>query len=259
MSVIMRPWGHQHFRMRGPESGLPVLFLNSLGTDLRMWEGVIDRLPTLRAIGMDKRGHGLSATPETPWTLQDLAQDALALLDHLAIDRAVIAGCSIGGMIAQQIATLAPNRVAGLFLSNTAMKVGTDASWQARIDGVTAQGLRGLAAQIMERWFSPEFRASDAAKPWETLLRLGDDAGYIGTCRVLAAADLMTTSPGITCPVLMLAGSADQSTPPELVRATAAAISGARVELIQGSGHIPAIDNPDATARLLAAFHRGLA
>lgn len=259
MSVLLRPWGHLHYRLRGPESGLPVVLLNSLGTDLRMWEGVADRLPAIRLIGMDKRGHGLSATPTDDWTLDDLAGDALALMDHLGVARAVIAGCSIGGMIAQRIATMAPDRVAGLFLSNTAMKVGTDESWAARIKGVTEHGLRGLAPQIMERWFGPTFRSTDEAKAWETLLMRGDDAGYIATCRVLAAADLRSTSPAIACPVLLVGGTADASTPEDLIRATAAAIPGARVEIIQGSGHIPAIDNPEATARLLADFHRGLA
>jgi 3-oxoadipate enol-lactonase/4-carboxymuconolactone decarboxylase len=107
----------------------------------------------------------------------------------------------------------APDRVAGLFLSNTAMKVGTDESWAARISGVTDQGLRGLAPQIMERWFSPAFRATPDAKAWETMLMRGDDAGYIGTCRVLAAADLRATSPTIACPVMLVGGSADASTP----------------------------------------------
>jgi 3-oxoadipate enol-lactonase len=258
MSVFMRPWGHLHYRLRGPDAALPVILLNSLGTDLRMWEGVADRLPDLRLVGMDKRGHGLSATPSADWTLDDLAADVLALMDHLGIDRAAVAGCSIGGMIAQRMATLAPDRVAGLFLSNTAMKVGTDDSWAARIAGVTEHGLSGLAPQIMERWFAPAFRASDEAKAWETMLMRGDNAGYISTCRVLAAADLRATSPAIVCPVLLVGGTADASTPEALVRETAAAIMGAQVEIIQGSGHIPAIDNPEATARLLADFHRGL-
>jgi 3-oxoadipate enol-lactonase len=259
MSVLLRPWGHMHYRLRGPRSALPVMLLNSLGTDLRMWEGVADRLPHLHLIGMDKRGHGLSATPDTDWTLDDLAADALALMDHLGLDRALVAGCSIGGMIAQRMATLAPPRVAGLFLSNTAMKVGTDESWAARIAGVTAHGLGGLAPQIMERWFAPDFRASPDASAWQTLLRHGDVAGYVATCRVLAAADLRATSPAIACPVLLVGGSADAATPEDLVRATAAAIPDARVRIIQGSGHIPAIDNPDTTARLLDDFHRGLA
>jgi 3-oxoadipate enol-lactonase len=258
MSILMRPWGHQHFRIKGPDQGLPVLLLNSLGTDLRMWDAVTDRLSHLKMIGLDKRGHGLSATPVTGWTLDDLAQDAIALMDHLDVPQAMIAGCSIGGMIAQRIAVLAPSRVKGLFLSNTAMKVGTVASWQARIDAVTEHGLSSLAAQIMDRWFGPAFRGSPDAKAWETMLMRGDDAGYIATCKVLAAADLTNQSPHISCPVVILGGTADQSTPPDLIYATAAAIPGARVEIIDGAGHIPAIDSPEITARLLDTFHRSL-
>jgi 3-oxoadipate enol-lactonase len=259
MSVLMRPWGHQHFRVRGPDTGLPVLLLNSLGTDLRMWETVADLLPDLRLIGMDKRGHGLSATPPDGWLLEDLAEDALSLLDHLGIARALVAGCSIGGMIAQHLAATRPDRVAGLFLSNTAMKVGTPESWAQRISDVETLGLAGFAPQIMQRWFGAAFRNSDAALPWLTLLSHGDDAGYIATCHALRVADLTSGSPTIACPVQFIAGTEDQATPPDLVRATAAAIPGARFELLQGSGHIPAIDNPEATARLLAGFHRGLA
>ncbi len=138
------------------------------------------------------------------------------------------------------------------------MKVGTPALWQDRIDAIAAQGLRALAPQIMQRWFGAAFRASAAARPWEVLLRHGDDAGYVATCRLLATADLRATSPQIACPVLMLAGSDDLATPPALVQETAAAIPGARVELIAGAGHIPAIDSPETTARLLAAFHGAL-
>ncbi len=78
MSVLTRPWGHMHFRDRGPEGGLPIVLLNSLGTDLRMWEAVVDRLPDLRCIGLDARGHGLSSTPLKPWSIADLAEDVLA-------------------------------------------------------------------------------------------------------------------------------------------------------------------------------------
>jgi 4-carboxymuconolactone decarboxylase len=90
------------------------------------------------------------------------------------------------------------------------------------------------------------------------LLRNGDEAGYLATCRVLARADLRTRSPAIACPTLLIGGTADQSTPPDLVQATAAAIPGARAVILEGSGHIPAIDNPGAVASLLGAFHQGL-
>lgn len=258
MSVLMRPWGHLHYRDQGPRGGLPVITLNSLGTDLRMWQGVADLLPDLRLIGMDKRGHGLSATPAAPWDINDLAGDVLALMDHLAIPRALIAGCSIGGIIAQLLGARHPDRVAGLLLSNTAPKVGTQASWDTRIAAIQAGGLASIAPAILERWFAPAFLASDAVRPWATLLLRNDPEGYIGTCRVLAALDLTAEAPRISAPTLCLTGTADQSTPPDLVRALAASIPGAQVHILEGSGHIPAIDNPAAVAALLADFHRSL-
>jgi 3-oxoadipate enol-lactonase len=258
MQVLMRPWGHSHYRDHGPKTGLPIVFLNSLGTDLRMWDGVTARLPAFRCIGMDKRGHGLSATPTEPWTIHDLADDALALLDHLNIERALIAGCSIGGIIAQAFAARHPARTAGLFLSNTAPKVGTDASWQARIDAIRAGGLASIAPSILDRWFAPSFLTTPEAKAWATMLLRNDVEGYIGTCRVLAAADLTAETATIRAPTLCLAGSADQSTPPDLVRATAALIPGATLTLLDGSGHLPAIDAPTRVADLISAFHRSL-
>lgn len=259
MSVLMRPWGHMHYRERGPAGAPVVVFANSLGTDLRMWEAVVDRLPGLRCIGFDKRGHGLSAVPSDPWTVEDLAGDAVALMDHLGIARAVMAGCSIGGMIAMAAGIAAPERLRGLLVSNSAAKVGTAESWAARVAAVTEQGLRGMAEPILERWFGNDFRQSAAVRPWQRMLELGDVAGYLGTCDALVRADLRGRVAGLRMPVLFLAGSEDQSTPPALVQETAAMISGARVEVLDGSGHIPAIDNPDQVARLLADFVGGLA
>lgn len=259
MSVLMRDWGHMHYRERGPAGAPVVVFGNSLGTDLRMWEAVVDRLPDLRCIGFDKRGHGLSAVPEQPWTVEDLAADAVALMDHLGVGRAVMAGCSIGGMIALAAGIAAPERFAGLFVSNSAAKVGTAEGWAARVAAVSEQGLRGMAGPILERWFGNAFRASDAVLPWRRMLELGDVAGYLGTCHALAKADLRQGVGGLRMPVQFLAGSEDQSTPVALVQETSAMILGARVTVLDGSGHIPAIDNPDRVARLLADFVGGLA
>ena len=256
MPVLMRTWGHMHFTDQG--TGPAVVFANSLGTDLRMWSQVADAMPGHRRIGFDKRGHGLSATPATGWTVEDLADDVAALVDHLGVARAVIAGCSVGGMVAMATAIRHPARCAALVLSNTAAKIGTDESWQARIDAVGRDGLAGLAPSIIERWFSAAFRQSAETLAWKTMLQRCDPAGYIGTCRALARADLRAGVTTLALPVLMLAGSQDLSTPPELMAETAALIPGARLVVIDGSGHISAIDAPDATARLIGDFLKGL-
>lgn len=259
MHVLMRPWGHMHYRTTGRGTALPVLFLNSLGTDLRMWDAVSSRLTGGPLIGLDKRGHGLSSTPIAPWTIEDLADDALALLDHLGLPRALIVGCSIGGMIAQALTARAPDRCAGLVLSNTAAKIGTAESWAARIAAIRTGGIGAIAGPILERWFAPDFLARPEAAAWATMLVRNDAEGYIGTCQALAAADLTATTAVLRLPVLCLAGSADLSTPPDLVRAMAATIPGARVEVLEGSGHLPAIDAPDRVAALIHSFREGLA
>ncbi len=251
MRVLTRPWGHLHFRDSGPSKAPALLFANSLGTDLRMWEAVGERLPKVRTIGFDKRGHGLSATPEGGWDIADLADDAIALLDHLGLERVVVVGCSVGGQIAQALTIRHPERVSALLLSNTAARIGTPESWQARIDAIEAGGLAAIAPAVLTRWFAPAFLARPDARLWATMLERCDPQGYIATCEALARADLTAEVPRITCPTLCLAGSEDQATPPDLVRATAERIPGARFVVLDGSGHLPAIDAPEATARLI--------
>jgi 3-oxoadipate enol-lactonase len=254
MSVLIRPWGHLHFMDQGPRDAPAILFANSLGTDLRMWTGVTDLLATHRCIRFDMRGHGLSATPADDWTVQDIAADAVALLDHLGIARATIAGCSVGGMVAQALAIDHPARATALIPSNTAAKIGTEESWQSRITAIETAGIASIADMVLDRWFPKAFRASPDALPWCTMLLRTDPAGYIQTCRALSRADLRIGVANLSLPTLMIAGTEDQATPPALVQETAALISGARLTVLQGSGHIPAIDAPATTAAAITAF-----
>lgn len=256
MSCLIRPWGHMHFKISGPDGAPAVLWANSLGTDLRMWDAVVTLLPSWRHIRFDKRGHGLSSTPDAPWKVTDLAEDAAALLSHLRIDSAVVAGCSVGGMIAQALAIHHPSFVRALVLSNTAAKIGTPEAWSARMEAVRAGGMALISDAVLERWFAAHFRQSDAAKPWGTMLLRCDPAGYIGTCDALARADFRAGVGGIALPTLMIAGTEDLATPPELVAETCAMIPGAQLVMMQGSGHIPAIDAPEATAAAIGHFLR---
>jgi len=223
-----------------------------------MWDGVVARMPGWRHVRFDMRGHGLSSTPADPWDVTDLADDAAALLDHLAIGRAVVAGCSVGGMIAMGAGLAHPARTRALILSNTAPRIGTADLWKARIATVRAEGMAAIAGAVMERWFAPGFRGSDAAKPWETMLLRCDPAGYAGTCAALARADFRAEIGQIGCPALLIAGGHDLATPPDLVAQAAAMIRRSTLVTLPASGHIPAIDAPKATALAVAAFLKGL-
>ncbi|OOY20385.1 3-oxoadipate enol-lactonase [Thioclava sp. DLFJ5-1] len=254
MHALICDWGHIHYREDGVAQGVPVICLNSLGTDLRMWDGLVAPLSGYRLVRMDKRGHGLSATSDAAPTITDLARDALAVADHLGIEAAVFVGCSIGGMIAQEIARIAPERVRALVLSNTAAKIGTEESWAERIATVETQGLPAMAQGVIERWFGPTFRAHPDCALWVTAVARTDAKGYANCCAALAGADLRDALPEISAPTLVIAGSHDGATPPEQVMEMAAAIPGARAELIEGAGHIPAIEAPEQVARLITEF-----
>jgi 3-oxoadipate enol-lactonase len=257
-TCLIRPWGHMHYADTGPVTAPVILWANSLGTDLRMWDGLCALLPGWRHLRIDKRGHGLSATPDNPWDIGDLAGDAVALMDHLGVSRAVFGGCSVGGMVAMSAAVRHPARVRGLILSNTAAKIGTSDAWQARIAAVDAGGLGAITDAVMERWFPAAFRATPAMMPWRTMLLRCDPAGYTGTCAAIARADLRADVAGIDTPTLMIAGTEDLATPPALVAETCAMIPNARLITTAGAGHLPAIDATPATATAIATFLKDL-
>lgn len=242
-----------HHEIRGPAAGPTVAFSNSLGTDLRIWDLVVERLPKeWRLLRYDKRGHGLSeGTPA--FTMQDEVADLAGLLDHLGVSRTVVVGLSVGGLIAQGLAALHPELVAGLVLSNTAHKIGTDEMWNGRIAALRAGGIASIADAILERWFSPSFRA--AASPEfvgaSTMLRRSNLEGYIATCEAIRDADLTESTRALSLPVLCIAGDHDGATPPALVRSMADLIAGAEFHLVEGAGHIPCVEKPDTVASLI--------
>lgn len=254
LSALIRPWGHMHFAVSGPEAAPMILWANALGTDLRLWDAVCALLQGWRHVRFDKRGHGLSATPTGPWEVTDIACDAVALLDHLGVARAVVGGCSVGGMVAQAAAIRHPGRVRALVLSNTAARIGTAEAWEARIAAIRADGLASIVPAVLERWFPSAHRATSAVKPWETMLLRCDPDGYVETCGAIARADFRAGVAGIAVPTLMIAGSEDLATPPDLVAETCALIPNARMITIAGAGHLPAIDAPQTTAAAIAAF-----
>ena len=244
-----------HYREDGKPDGAPVVFANSLGTDLRLWDAVIPHLPKgLRYIRYDKRGHGLTTCPPAPYSMGTLVADAERLLDHLNVRDAVFVGLSIGGMIAQGLAVKRMDQVRAMVLSNTAMKIGTPEMWQDRIDAVRAGGIEALQSSILERWFSTQFRGTPEIAIWKEMLTRQPAEGYIGCSAAISGTDFHTTTASLTLPTLAIAGSEDGSKPPDLVRETAELVKGSRFELIRGAGHLPCVEKPQEYAQILTSF-----
>lgn len=247
-----------HHQVIGGPSGTPTLvFVNSLGTDFRMWRDVVVRLAGEMAIvTYDKRGHGLSGVGRTPYSIAMLADDLAALLDHLGIDRAIICGVSVGGVIAQQLYAARPELVEALILCDTLPKIGDDAFWNARIGRIEAEGLAAVAGPILERWFTPDFRrpGNPDYLGYLAMFERQPVEGYLATCAALRDCDLTSLAPRIGVPTLCVAGDKDGSTPAAAIADFARLVPGARFELIKACGHLPSVEQPEALAAILRSF-----
>ena len=246
-----------HYEEDGDPNVAPVVFANSLGTNLHLWDPILPHLPQgLRIIRYDKRGHGQSSVPPAPYAMGALVRDAEQLLDHLNVRDAVFVGLSIGGLIGQGLAVKRLDQVRALVLSNTAAKIGTQEMWQDRIDAVRAGGIEALADAVMERWFSRDFLASDQLAQWREMLVNQPDEGYIGCSAAIAGADFYTPTSGLRLPVMGIAGAEDGATPPDLVRETVELVPGSSFHLMRRAGHLPCVEKPEEYAGLLAGFLR---
>ena len=250
-----------HYSEDGDPNGRPVVFSNSLGTDLRLWDRLLPQLPKgLRLIRYDKRGHGLSDCPVGQFGMGDLVQDAAGLMDALGIKDAVFVGLSIGGIIAQGLAAERPDLVKAMVLADTAAKIGTPAMWQDRIDAVRKGGIVSLADPILERWFSKSFRETRSTElaGWRNMLIRTSLDGYAGCSLAIAETDLLESTARLTLPTLVVVGDEDGATPPDLVRETAELIPGSTFRVISGAGHLPCIEKPEIMAEHITTFLAGL-
>ena len=244
-----------HFREDGDPNGAPIVFANSLGTDLRLWDKVVPRLPAgLRIIRYDKRGHGLSSCPNGPYSMGALVRDLEQLLDHLEVRDAMVVGLSIGGMIAQGLAVKRLDLVRAAVFSNTGAKIGQPSMWADRMDAVRQGGIEALADATMERWFSRDFRATSEVEIWRNMMTRQPVEGYLGCSAAISGTDFYTPTSGLRLPVLGIAGSEDGSTPPDLVRETVDLVPGSQFALIRRAGHLPCVEKPEEYAELLTNF-----
>ncbi|NLR98290.1 3-oxoadipate enol-lactonase [Rhizobium sp. P38BS-XIX] len=247
-----------HYQIIGGPADKPVLvFANSLGTDFRIWRDVIVRLAGDFAIVLyDKRGHGLSDLGQMPYAIEDHATDLAGLLDFLSVKSAIICGLSVGGLVAQSLYQRRPDLVRALILCDTAHKIGTAESWNARIAQVEAEGIESIVDAVMERWFTPAFRRPEnvAFAGYCNMLTRQPAAGYAATCAALRDADLTEAAARIAVPTICVVGDQDGSTPPDLVLSTAKLIPNARYEVIKDAGHIPCVEQPEALTEVIRAF-----
>jgi 3-oxoadipate enol-lactonase len=244
--------------VHGLGSGKPaIVFINSLGTDHRIWDTVVAELAgEFTILTFDKRGHGLSDLGQPPYRIEDFSQDLAGLLDHYGLTNVILCGLSVGGLIALSLYEQRPDLVRAILFADTAHKIGTPEFWKARIDAVLQNGIASILEPIMSRWFTAPYRVADNAdyQGYCTMLVRQPVEGYAGTCAAIRDADFTEVARRLAVPVLCVVGAEDGSTPPELVRSLAELVPGAGYELIPGAAHIPCVEAPDAFLAHLRRF-----
>lgn len=246
-----------HYEDLGSAALPTIVFSNSLGTDFRIWDGVVRILkPEFRLIRYDKRGHGLSEAPPAPYAMDDHVGDLAALLDEIGVEDTLVVGLSVGGIIAQGLAAERPELTHALVLCDTAHRIGTDAMWNDRIAAVEAGGIGSIADGILERWFSAAFRAEHGTElaGYRHMLIRTPAEGYAGTCAAIRDADLTESTRHLGLPALCVVGDEDGATPPQVVGSLAELLPEGRLEVVAGSGHLPCIDQPRVLAGLIRGF-----
>lgn len=245
-----------YWRADGEADKPALLLLNSIGCDMGLWDRAVPYLtPRFRVLRMDARGHGASDAPSGDYGLDDLADDALAVLDAAAAPTAAVCGVSLGGMVAMTLALRAPERAEALVLACTSAQM-DPAAWQTRIDMVRGQGLAAIADMAMERFFSERFRRHEPGVVATTragLLAMSAD-GYAGCCAAIRDMDLAGRLAGVGVRTLVVAGERDLSTPFEgHGDRIVAGVPGAEVARLD-SGHLPCLEAPAAFAGLVVDF-----
>jgi len=200
----------------------------------------------------EHRGHGESETPPGPYTVEELAGDALALLDELGVERASWIGLSLGGMVAMWIAACAPERLERLVLACTSARVPSPQAYAERAGIVREKGLEPVADAVVSRWFTSA--APDALRAhFRAILVATPAEGYAACCDALADWDFRERLDDVAAPTLVLAGAEDGSTPASDTALLVRRIRGARSTVLDGAAHLANVEQPAAFAEAALA------
>lgn len=243
------------FHRTGKAGGQVLLLGHSLGADITMWDAQMplwqDRFDVIR---LDLRGHGRSDTPAGAYSLDRLGCDVLELADYLQLGAFVFGGLSLGGMIGQWLAVRAPHRLERLIIANSAPVMGPPELWNQRISAVQDHGIAGIAEAVLDRWFTPEFRASDdAVAAVRNVLLATSPGGYCGCCAAIRDMDLRPVLPLIAVPTLVIGGSRDAATPPAVTEMMLSGIPGAKATWLDAA-HLANIERADQFAVAVSDF-----
>jgi 3-oxoadipate enol-lactonase len=230
-----------HYTVQG--EGPWLVFSHSLACNVSMWDPqVAEFAKRYKVLCYDTRGHGQSSAPQGAYSLEQLADDAKALLDTLGIT----------------FALKYPGVFETLTLADTTSRYPADLQplWQARIKTATEGGMEPIVQPTLERWFTEPFRASGAKIVSEIAqaIRTTPVAGFIGCCHAIPKIDVTARLREIKTPSLVIVGEHDPGTPPSMAREIHENLPGSELVTIPSAAHLSNLEQPEAFNRALASF-----
>ena len=251
----------------GNTAGPVLVMAHSLGCNLHMWDPQMALLETdFHVLRLDMRGHGLSDTPDGPYTIDELADDVIAVMDQQGITQAHWVGLSIGGMIGQSLLLRYPQRFLSAVLCDTmsALPDGADKLWRDRIAKVENDGLQSIKQATLERWFTSSFLSSahDDATIQKSVdgvaaqLDQATDAGYVACSHAIAKLDYIDRLSSINTRVLLIVGADDSATPVTASEQMHERLPDSELVVLESAGHISNVEQKDAFNAALGPFLR---
>lgn len=245
-----------YWKRDGRDDAPGLVLLNSIGTDMDLWDAVLPLLrPHFAIVRMDTRGHGASTAYPGDWSLAQLAEDMLTVATRAGLGQFAVAGVSLGGMIAMEAALRAPERITRLVPVCTSATMDS-AAWADRIATINARGMAGIADLAMGRFLSAHAEPAIRESVRRQLLTM-DPAGYTGCAAAIRDMNLSPRLGAIACPTLVVTGALDTSTP----------LAGHGEHLLAGipgaahceldAGHLAPLEAPEALAAALISFAKG--
>ena len=250
--------------LEGSAGAPPVTLSHPLGATLALWDAQAARLVRrFRVLRYDTRGHGDSAVPPGPYTVEQMAADLRGLLDAVGIERTHFVGLSMGGLVGMAAALAFPDRIRSLVLCDTTACYGAGLRpmWEDRIRVAETDGMtETLVDKTLEIWFTPAFRERERATVdrVRAMLRATDPAGYAAAIRAIGFVDLTERIGAIRCPTLVVGGAQDPGTTPAMARTIHERIAGSRLVILPDAMHCSPVEQAEAFDRALQEFLAGV-
>ena len=247
-----------HYCFDGPEQGPVVMLSNALASDLTMWEFQVPALVEAgyRVLRYDSRGHGHSAVPDGPYSIELLAADAVSLMDGLGLDKVHFCGLSKGGMIGQMLGTQYGDRLISLTLSSTATYMAPKEIWDERIETVRKDGMAVVVDATIDRWFTKADQknlASSVEKVRRVILNTPVE-GFCACCAAIRDMDQRETIRNVITPTLVMVGEYDSGTPVSAAEYIHQKITSSSLTIIPEAAHFVHMERSSIFNRTLLEF-----